>query len=106
MIDLSQPAEKRICLLSRPDNTPISDTDIVTLAVNRVRAADLVESSRIFPAGEPHAEIIQGDVHGEFSGLREMIGAYLTESCKADGTFSVSAPEQEWHLSVSSDRTM
>lgn len=78
-IDLSQPCGSRVCSLRRQNGSEIHDEDTFRIAVNRVRAKDLVESDRIFPEGEPHARIIRADVHDEFSGMREMIGSYISE---------------------------
>jgi 2',3'-cyclic-nucleotide 2'-phosphodiesterase/3'-nucleotidase/5'-nucleotidase len=101
VLDLSQPAGKRIRFLSWPDGSPISDTEPITLAVNRVRAADLVETNKIFSKGQAHPEIIQGDVHNEYSGLREMIGAYLSVYSNEYGLYFVSPARQDWFLTAS-----
>lgn len=76
-IDLSRPEGSRITALTREDGSPIRDADTFSLAVNRVRAAQLLEGNEIFPEGQPHPKLIQADVHDEYSGLREMIGAFL-----------------------------
>lgn len=78
-IDLSLPCGNRIRNLTWPDGNEIHDEDMVRIVVNRVRAKDLVESDRIFMKGKPHAQIIQADVNGKYSGLREMIGSYISE---------------------------
>ena len=101
MLDLSQPAGNRVRFLSWPDGRPLSDTESVTLAVNRVRAVDLVETNKIFTEGQPHPEIIQGDVHNEYSGLREMIGAYLTGYSNEYGLYFVSRTRHDWFLTAS-----
>lgn len=103
-IDLSKPAGQRICYLSLPDGSPINDSDTFSLVTNRVRAAQLVEGDTIFPEGQPHAEIIQGDVHDEYSGLREMIGDFIQKGC--GGKLNTSAPSGNWKLTVHHSETV
>lgn len=95
-IDLSRPAGSRIRNLTWPDGTPIRQDETFSIAVNRVRAEDLVENDRIFQAGEPHAQIIQGDVHDEYSGLREMIGDYIADAC--GGTLNCIPSGENWRI--------
>lgn len=80
-IDVSKPAGQRITFLAKADGSAVRDDDEFSIAVNRVRAAQLVWGSGIFKESGSHCEIIQADVHSEFSGLREMIGDYIERHC-------------------------
>lgn len=80
-IDVSKPAGQRIAFLEKADGSEVSDDDEFSIAVNRVRAAQLVWGSGIFQEPGSHCKIIQADVRSEYSGLREMIGDYIERHC-------------------------
>ena len=77
-IDISQEPGNRILNLTWPDGTPVTDTDVFTIAVNNYRATtQLLIAADIFAPGEPLPQMLEMDVRGDLGGIRELLGEYI-----------------------------
>jgi 2',3'-cyclic-nucleotide 2'-phosphodiesterase / 3'-nucleotidase / 5'-nucleotidase len=79
-VDISKEPGSRIFNLTRMDGTPISDSDILKLAVNNYRAnSQLLLTGPVFKAGEALPKLLEKDIEGRLGGVRELIGKYIQE---------------------------
>lgn len=79
-VNISKEPGSRVENLTRPDGTEIKDDDILTLAVNNYRAnSQLLSYGVVYQEGEELPKLLEMDVKGDLGGVRELIGAYITD---------------------------
>ncbi len=78
-VNISKEPGNRIENLRRKNGKPIKDTDKFIVAVNNYRAnSHLLSYGAVFHEGEALPKLLETDIHSEIGGIRELIGAYIS----------------------------